>query len=125
MNSIMEPTRERQQIAFMETMLSTIKGTEEKVTQLDSRVIELEHNMSKEVYVTSGQRRKLVKAVQRKVREILSTPEQYSGMSRKLFAAIWSDFKDEFDVSTYHETPRIKADMAMKFIDNWRPVGVN
>ena len=125
MNSIMEPSRERQQIMLLETMLATIKGTEAKVTELDTRVIELEHNMSREVYVTAAQRRKLVKAVQRRVREVLATPEEYKETSRKMFAALWGDFKDEFGVSTYHETPRIKADLAMKFITNWPPVGVN
>ena len=39
-----------------------------------------------------------------------------------MFPALWHAVKKEFDVAQYREIPRVKIDIAMKLVREWKPL---
>lgn len=45
----------------------------------------------------------------------------YQKVSRKVFSAIWRDFKNHFNIPRYNELPRKQFDEAIAFLEMWQP----
>lgn len=45
----------------------------------------------------------------------------YKEISRKVFIAIWRDFKKHFDIPRYNELPRKQFEDGMRFLGMWQP----
>lgn len=45
----------------------------------------------------------------------------YKKISRKVFSSAWRDFKNNFEVASYTETPAKDYDKALLFFDSWKP----
>lgn len=47
----------------------------------------------------------------------------YKVLARKLFAKLWNDYKDYFNIESYKNTPRKKYEEARNYIKLWSPDG--
>ena len=58
-----------------------------------------------------------------KVLEILGGYESaaYNAISKKVFAQLWRDFKNYFNLPRYSELPKSRFDEGVYFISKWRP----
>lgn len=45
----------------------------------------------------------------------------YVAISKKVFNAIWHDYKDYFNITSYHNTPVARFDEAKDYLKNWMP----
>lgn len=45
----------------------------------------------------------------------------YKEMSKKVFPAMWNEFKQHFKVPRYPDLPKVKFEEAIRFINLWRP----
>src|SRR5699024_8901342 len=45
----------------------------------------------------------------------------YTGLSNKVFARFWRDFKNHFTIPRYGELPKVKFDEGVRFIKAWQP----
>ena len=120
--SLMEPTKESQAMDLLDKALMIMRGVEHRVTDHDGRIVALEHQMEKEVYITPAQAVALTDAVKQKVREVCG--DSYKEQSKIMFPALWRSVKREFGVTQYREIPRIKIDIAIKMVREWKPLNL-
>lgn len=122
MNSLMEQTKESRELEVIERMMGVVRGVEKRVTVVESDMIQVKHQLEKEVYINPAQARALGQAVKDRVRAICG--DQYNEMKGKMFAALWHAVKKEFDVAQYREIPRVKIDIALKMVREWQPLNL-
>lgn len=47
--------------------------------------------------------------------------EVYGQLSRKVFSALWRDFKNYFELPAYRALPTVKFDEGLAYVKNWQP----
>lgn len=118
--SLMEATKAERALDAARQLLNAVGDLSEEVAEHRQRLISVEHQLEKEVYITPSQAAALQRAVGKRVREVCG--DRYSELRGKVFPAIYHAIKKEFDVAQYREIPRIKIDIAMKLVREWKPL---
>ncbi len=118
--SLMEKTKAERALDAARQLLSAVGDLSEEVAEHRQRLISVEHQLEKEVYITPAQAAALLRAVREKVREVCG--DKYKEQRGKMFPALWHAVKKEFDVAQYREIPRVKIDIAMKLVREWKPL---
>lgn len=93
--------------------------TSEDVEELKKDVTYLKGNMR----IDSLQQQDLQKTARLTVVKALGgkdTPA-YNELSKKVFPALWNEFKDYFKVPRYPDLPKVKYDEALRFVKVWSP----
>ncbi|MTI49438.1 MAG: phage antirepressor Ant [Firmicutes bacterium] len=89
----------------------------------DARLTNLENNMT----IDYSQQETLKRIAQSKVIVACGgkeTPSYKSGsMRNKVFAKVWRDYKDYFEVNSYKNTPRKEFQEAKDYLNNWTLLG--
>lgn len=105
-----------------EILMLTIKAHEEtaqRVDKLEDKVSNLANTMT----VTSSQQYTLNKIAKEHILSILGgkdTPA-YLSLSKKVFSAMWRDYKNYFKIPSYRDTLQSSYETAMNYLKNWRP----
>mgnify|MGYP000934994081 CR=1 FL=1 len=94
-----------------------------EVDNLNGRVEYLEDNMT----VDFGQQNRLqAKAKETAIKSLggMDSPAYADkSLTRRVFSALWRDYKDYFAVASYRDTSRVDFDKALSYLANWRPQG--
>lgn len=103
----------------LELMFEATKQTNEKVEVVDKRVETLENNMT----IDTAQQYTLSNLAKKNVLDALGGKESqaYKEVSKKVFAAMWRDFKNYFKVPSYRDTLKINYQKAIEYLETWRP----
>ena len=103
--------------------LQAIIMLDQKQTQLDDRLNNLEDNMT----IDYGQERNIEQLAKRRILEFIggTTSPAYRDKSlrSKAFSAIWRDYKDYFRVASYRNTPKKDYEKAINFLSKWQMAG--
>src|SRR5699024_7415957 len=100
-------------------LLETALKHETKLEEIETDVTYLKGNMR----IDSLQQKDLQKEARTSVVRALGgkdTPA-YKELSKKVFPALWNEFKDHFGVPRYPDLPKVKIEEATQFIELWRP----
>ena len=92
---------------------------DEKIVEIDSRVKDLEDNMT----IDYGQQQALGDAVNRTVLSVLGgkNSQAYKEIGKKVFAECNKDLKHYFGVNARNNVPKKRYDQAMDYARNWKP----
>lgn len=103
----------------LELMFEATKQTNEKVAVVDKRVETLENNMT----IDTAQQYTLSNLAKKNVLDALGGKESqaYKEVSKKVFAAMWRDFKNYFKVPSYRDTLKINYQKAIEYLETWHP----
>ena len=92
---------------------------DKKIQAVEGRVDKLENTMT----VDYAQQRTLkaigTKAVMRAIGG--KDAPAYKEISRKVFAALWRDYKNYFNINSYANTPVVRFDDAINYLKGWWP----
>jgi len=103
--------------------LQAIFAIDKKTQEIETRVENLEHNMT----VDYGQQLALQRAAKAQILQIVGGKESPSYRNKplrdKLFSSIWSDYKDYFNVGSYKDTPVKDCEKAKDYLKKWSPQG--
>lgn len=101
---------------------------EQKVAELDKRSATTDQRLEvleDTSVVNYQQRRKLKSAGVHKVVKILggksSNSYQNSVIRTRAFQFMWHEYREHFELTTYHDTPKVKYEDALKYIEGWEP----
>ncbi|GAA5418016.1 hypothetical protein Pryu01_03094 [Paraliobacillus ryukyuensis] len=99
--------------------LQILQRAVNSLANVDNRVTYLEDHMR----IDGVQERKLQNKGKSIVIESLGgiRSSAYENIARKVFAAIWRDFKNHFQIPRYNELPRKQFEDGMKFLGMWQP----
>ncbi|WP_433956952.1 ORF6C domain-containing protein [Cytobacillus horneckiae] len=99
--------------------LQALQQTVNQLVKMDGRVSYLEDHMR----IDGVQEKKLQNKGKSVAIESLGGMKTvaYKEISRKVFTAIWRDFKNHFEIPRYNELPRKQFSEAMKFLSMWQP----
>lgn len=91
----------------------------ERVEGVEGRIKYLENTMN----LDHGQQRKLEKAVNKTVLDVLGGKESnaYKRIGRKVFAECNGNLKDYFKVNARGDVPRKRYEEALQYAENWKP----
>lgn len=100
------------QIDMMRIQLGMIDSHEERLTSL-------ENNMT----ITSSQQLTLNNMAKETVIKSLGGKDvqAYKTLSKKVFAAIWRDYKNYFKIPSYRDTLKSEYNLALEYLRMWRP----
>jgi hypothetical protein len=103
----------------MSAELKAIIMQDKRITQVSSRVKNLENNMT----IDYGQQQVLKKKVNAVVVEILGgkNANAYKEMSKKVFSECNRDIQDYFNVNSRCNIPKLKFNEAVEYIRAWTP----
>ena len=118
--SLMEMTKAERALDAARQLLGAVGDLSDEVAEHRKRLVMVEHQLEKEVYITPAQAAALLKAVRDRVKEVCG--DRYSELRGKMFPACWHAVKKEFDVAQYREIPRVKIDIAIKIVREWQPL---
>jgi hypothetical protein len=118
--SLVEKTKAERALDAARQLLGAVGDLSDEVAEHRRRLIQVEHQLEKEVYISPSQAAALLRAVRERVREVCG--DKYGELRGKMFPAIWNAVKKEFDVAQYREIPRVKIDIAMKLVREWKPL---
>ncbi|MGX1433882.1 prophage antirepressor-like protein [Cytobacillus horneckiae] len=99
--------------------LQVLQQTVNQLVKMDGRVSYLEDHMR----IDGVQEKKLQNKGKSVAIESLGGMKTvaYKEISRKVFTAIWRDFKNHFEIPRYNELPKKQFSEAMKFLSMWQP----
>lgn len=99
--------------------LHVLQQTVNQLVTMDGRVSYLEDHMR----INGIQEQSLQRKGKSKAMESLGGIDStaYRAISRKVFAAIWRDFKNHFNIPRYNELPKKQFEDGMKFLNMWQP----
>lgn len=90
-----------------------------KISIVETRVDKLENTM----VVDHGQGKELQDIGRNRVMTILqgrnSNAYKDKSLSKRVFAAIWRDYKEYFNINSYHNTPVARFEEAKDYLKNW------
>ena len=101
------------------TQIEALQVAVEELANHDERITYLEDNMR----LSGVQEKQLNDKGKRMVIKALGGYESnaYKKISRKVFSAIWRDFKSHFVIPRYNELPKKQFDEGMRFLEIWQP----
>lgn len=73
--------------------------------------------------IDTAQQYTLSNLAKKKVLDALGGKESqaYKEVSKKVFAAMWRDFKNYFKVPSYRDTLKINYQKAIEYLETWHP----
>lgn len=103
------------------TELQAILMQDRKIQVVETRVDKLENTM----VVDHGQGKELQTLGKARVMATLLGRESKAykdkTLSKKVFTAIWHDYKDYFNINSYHNTPVARFNEAKEYLKTWVP----
>lgn len=103
--------------------LQAIFTIDKKTQEIETRVEKLEDNMT----IDYGQQLSLQKVTKNQILTIVGGKEtpayQNNSLRKKLFSAVWSDYKEYFNVGSYRDTALKDFDRAKEYLKQWSPQG--
>jgi len=103
--------------------LQAIFAIDQRTQIIESRLEHLEDNMT----IDYGQQLSLQKLAKKRALVIMSGDKSPAYLEKnlrsKVFSALWNDFKEYFNVSSYKDTPTKDFDKAMDYVAEWKPQG--
>lgn len=92
---------------------------DEKIQKVEYRLDDLEDN----IHITRSQQKKLKQFANSVVISALGSRHSnaYKMFSGKAFSAFWRDYYNYFNVSSYLDTPKVKWQEALQFVNDWKP----
>lgn len=103
------------------TELQAILMQDRKIQFVETRVDKLENTM----VVDHGQGKELQTLGKARVMATLLGRESKAykdkTLSKKVFTAIWHDYKDYFNINSYHNTPVARLNEAKEYLKTWVP----
>lgn len=109
--------------ALIQSMKLTVE-TVEKQDQMQkilnthqSKINDLEAKVEEQITLTSGEQRRLQKAVASKVYELCDDPADRP----KFFSEIYREIKNRFAVASYKDVKQKELQAAIRYIENWIP----
>lgn len=99
--------------------LQVLQQTVNQLVTMDGRVTYLEDHMR----INGLQEQRLQSKGKSKAVESLGGIDSpaYKQISRRVFSAIWRDFKNHFSIPRYNELPKKQFEDGMKFLNMWQP----
>lgn len=99
--------------------LEVLQQTVNQLVKIDGRVSYLEDHMR----INGVQEKKLQDKGKSVAIKALGGKQTnaYETISRKVFSAIWRDFKDYFNIPRYTELPKKQFDEGVRFLGMWQP----
>jgi ORF6C domain/ORF6N domain len=91
-----------------------IKEEQHEIRKLVSKI---DQKVEEQITLTSGEQRRLQKAVAQRVYELESDPKERS----RLFREIYREIKDRFAVASYKDVKRKELQTALRYVENWVP----
>lgn len=115
----MEETIQTGLLQNLSPELQAIIMHDRKIQVVETRVDKLENTM----VVDHGQGKELQDIGKNRAMTILcgKGSKAYKAISKKVFNAIWHDYKDYFNITSYHNTPVARFDEAKDYLKNWMP----
>ena len=92
---------------------------DEKLQVVENRLDDLEDN----IRITRSQQKQLKQFANSVVVSALGSrySNAYKMFSGKAFSAFWRDYYNHFNVSSYLDTPNVKWQEALQFVNDWKP----
>ena len=101
---------------------------EQRVAEIDKRSVTMDQRLEvleDTSVVNYQQRRKLKSAGVWAVVKILggksSNSYKNSVIRTRAFQFMWHEYREHFELTTYHDTPKVKYEDALKYIEGWEP----
>lgn len=115
----MEETIQTGLLQNLSPELQAIIMHDRKIQVVETRMDKLENTM----VVDHGQGKELQDIGKNRAMAILcgKGSKAYAVTSKKVFNAIWHDYKDYFNITSYHNTPVARFDEAKEYLKNWMP----
>lgn len=109
--------------ALIQSMKLTVE-TAEKQNEMQnllnthqSKINQLEEKIEEQITLTSGEQRRLQKAVASKVYELCDDPAERP----RLFREVYREIKDRFGVASYKDVKQKELQSAIRYVENWIP----
>lgn len=113
----------RLQYQVIEQHEEKLNKVSDKVEYLESKTEYLENNMT----IEHGQEVSIKKEVDKRVKQVCYGSESPAYLDKtlrsKIYRALWRDYKDYFNITSYHDTLKKDFETALKLIGNWKPSG--
>jgi len=90
---------------------------EDKLTEHDNKIANLEKKVENEITLSYGEQRRLQKAVGRRVYELFNSKDDRP----QAFADIYREIKDRFGVASYKDVRRKDLQDAINYVEHWIP----
>ncbi|OCA87328.1 Rha family transcriptional regulator [Pseudobacillus wudalianchiensis] len=109
--------------ALIQSMKLTVETAErqdqmqEVINTHQVKLTELEAKVDEQITLTSGEQRRLQKAVAAKVYEVESDPEYRP----QLFRELYREIKDRFAVASYKDVKQKELQAAIRYVESWIP----
>lgn len=103
----------------LSTEMKALLMHDKKLQVVESRLDDLEDN----IHITRSQQKKLRQFVNSVVVSALGSRHSnaYKLFSGKAFSAFWRDYYNRFNVTSYLDTPKMKWQEALQFVNDWKP----
>lgn len=113
-NGKLQPNPQQFTMQSIIQMANSYLGIENQVKEIENDVIELKNSST----LDYAQQQKIQKAVSVKVAELRANHNLTKDTDRKLFAGLWRTLKEEFEVGSYKDIPKVKFSEALHVIQN-------
>lgn len=103
----------------IEKMLTGLETAVYRIQDHENRLNHIESNM----ICDSRKRINIKRRAEQQVRKIVGSKDDphYAHNYRSTIRHLWHDYWNAFGVTTYHDTPEVLYETAIKFIDEWIP----
>lgn len=92
---------------------------DEKIIKVEHRVDVLEDN----IHITRSQQKQLKQFANKIIVSALGGrySNAYKLFAKKTFSVFWHDFYNHFNIASYLDTPKLKFQEALQFVNDWKP----
>ncbi len=103
----------------LSTEMKALLMHDKKLKVVEHRLDDLEDN----IHITRSQQKQLKQFVNKVVISALGSRHSnaYKLFSGKAFSAFWRDYYNRFNVTSYLDTPKMKWQEALQFVNDWKP----
>lgn len=113
-NGKLQPNPQQFTMQSIIQMANGFLGIENQVKEIENDVMELKNTST----LDYAQQQKIQKAVSIKVTTLRQNHNLSKDTDRKLFAGLWRVLKEQFEVGSYKDIPKVKFNEALHVIQN-------
>lgn len=119
-NNVIPLSKDQALVTVLRTTADLVEDTQaikEEQHEIRKLVTQIDQKVEEQITLTSGEQRRLQKAVAAKVYEVESNPEHRP----QLFRELYREIKDRFAVASYKDVKQKELQSAIRYVENWIP----
>ncbi|KIL80698.1 phage antirepressor N-terminal domain-containing protein [Bacillus badius] len=118
--NVVPMSKDQALVTVLRTTADLVEDTQaikEEQHEIRKLVTQIDQKVEEQITLTSGEQRRLQKAVASKVYELCDDPAERPS----LFREIYREIKDRFAVASYKDVKQRELQSAIRYVENWIP----